>query len=84
MGISFDFDLKDTQLLCDMRDKILTIDGLLEINGVVFETLQSKFSEPLGYKLRMESIRAETALQRSRSRTTLKRLDACLSVVTTD
>lgn len=84
MGLSFDFDLRDIQLLCDMRDKILAIDGLLEINGVVFETIQSKFSESPNCKLRMESIRVETALQRSRSRTTLQRLDACLSVVILD
>ncbi|KAF8437330.1 hypothetical protein BGX38DRAFT_1274091 [Terfezia claveryi] len=80
-GLSFAFDLEDTQLLCDMRDKILIIDGLLEINGVVFEAIQSKISGSPSYKLRMESIRAEIALQRSRSRTTLQRLDACLSVI---
>lgn len=65
-----------------MRDKILTTDGLLEINSVVFEAIQSKIFGP--YKLRMESIRAETALQRSRSKATLQRLDACLSMVITD
>lgn len=79
-------------MVYDMRDKILRLDSLLDINDRVFSGLQKRLFQPAigggshqgqkqGFLNRMEFIRAETTQQKARLRVVLQRLEGCCAVV---